>query len=225
MKNLEQDFKLFASDKKVSTSLYDDYAKKLTNSYIEPTIVEERSLNVTQISAFSRLFMDRILFLGSGIDSDVANIMNAQLLYLEMVDPEKPITVYINSPGGSVYDGMSIYDVFQYVSCPIQTTCIGTAASMGAVLLSSGEKGCRSALPHSSIMIHQPSGGTGRVSASDMEIAWEEMKKCKEMLYEVLSNNTGKTVEEIEALCDRDKWYTSAEALENGLIDNIIKRK
>lgn len=216
----EKDFRLFARDHHVSGQLLDDYI-----GYIEPTIIEERRLNATQISVFSRLFMERILFLGSEINSDVANIVNSQLLYLQTENPDKAITLYINSPGGSVYDGMSIYDVAKYVSCPISTTCCGTAASMGAVLLSSGDKGMRTALPHSQIMIHQPSGGTGRVQASDMEIAWKEMKKCKDMLYQVLSENTGRPVEEIEALCDRDKWYTAQEAVEQGLIDSVITKK
>ena len=217
MTDLEKDYRLFAKDHKVSTTLLD--------SYIEPTIIEERKLNATQISVFSRLFMDRILFLGSEIDSNVANVINSQLLYLEMQNPKKPITLYINSPGGSVADGMSIYDVFKYISCPIITTCLGTAASMGAVLLSSGDKGQRYALPHSSVMIHQPSGGFGRATAADMKIAWDEMKKCKDMLYKILSENTGKSVEEIEELCDRDKWYTAEDAVSNGLIDEIISKK
>lgn len=223
MDNKEKDFRLFARDHHVSGQLLDDYLK--SNDYIEPTIIEERRLNATQISVFSRLFMERILFLGSEINSDVANIVNSQLLYLQTENPDKPITLYINCPGGSVYDGMSIYDVAKYVSCPISTTCCGMAASMAAVLLSSGDKGKRTALPHSQIMIHQPSGGTGRVQASDMEIAWKEMKKCKDMLYKVLAENTGKTFEEIEALCDRDKWFTADEAVKHGLIDSVIVKK
>lgn len=220
----EKDFKLFARDHHVSGQLLDDYMK-FQNNYIEPYIVEERRLNATQISVFSRLFMERILFLGMEINSDVANIVNSQLLYLQTENPDKAITMYINSPGGSVYDGMSIYDVAKYVSCPIATTCCGMAASMAAVLLSSGDKGMRTALPHSKIMIHQPSGGTGHVQATDMEIAWKEMKKCKDMLYNVLSENTGKSFDEIEALCDRDKWYTADEAVKEGLIDSVITKK
>lgn len=220
----DKDFRLFARDHHVSGQLLDGYMQ-FQNNYIEPYIVEERRLNATQISVFSRLFMERILFLGMEINSDVANIVNSQLLYLQTENPDKAITMYINSPGGSVYDGMSIYDVAKYVSCPISTTCCGMAASMGAVLLSSGDKGMRTALPHSKIMIHQPSGGTGRVQASDMEIAWKEMKKCKDMLNQILSENTGRPVEEIEALCDRDKWYTAQEAVEQGLIDSVIAKK
>lgn len=220
----EKDFRLFARDHHVSGQLLDGYMQ-FQGNYIEPYIVEERRLNATQISVFSRLFMERILFLGMEINADVANIVNSQLLYLQTENPDKPITMYINSPGGSVYDGMSIYDVAKYVSCPIGTTCCGTAASMAAVLLSSGDKGLRNALPHSQIMIHQPSGGTGRVNASDMKIAWKEMEKCQKMVYQVLAENTGKTFDEIAALCDRDKWFTPQEAIDNGLIDTIITKK
>lgn len=220
----EKDFRLFARDHHVSGQLLDGYMQ-FQDNYIEPYIVEERRLNATQISVFSRLFMERILFLGMEINADVANIVNSQLLYLQTENPDKPITMYINSPGGSVYDGMSIYDVAKYVSCPIGTTCCGTAASMAAVLLSSGDKGLRNALPHSQIMIHQPSGGTGRVNASDMKIAWKEMEKCQKMVYQVLAENTGKTFDEIAALCDRDKWFTPQEAIDNGLIDTIITKK
>lgn len=220
----EKDFRLFARDHHVSGFMLDDYIK-YHDQYIEPYIVEERRLNATQISVFSRLFMERILFLGMEINSDVANIINSQLLYLQTENPDKAITMYINSPGGSVCDGMSIYDVAKYVSCPISTTCCGMAASMAAVLLSSGDKSMRTALPHSKIMIHQPSGGTGHVQAADMEIAWNEMKKWQNVLYQVLAENTGKPFEEIAALCDRDKWYTAQEAVENGLIDSVITKK
>lgn len=220
----EKDFKLFARDHHVSGQVLDDYMKFHDDFYIEPYIVEERRLNATQISVFSRLFMERILFLGTEINSQVANIVNSQLLYLKTENPDKPIKMYINSPGGSVYDGMSIYDVTKFVTCPIETTCCGMAASMAAVLLSSGDKGMRNALPHSKIMIHQPMGGV-QGQASDMEIAWKEMKKCKDMLYNILAENTGKSVEEITALCDRDKWYTAAEAAKEGLIDTVITNK
>lgn len=225
MDNFNKDFKLFANSNNISTTTLDSYTKQM-NSFINPTIIEERKMNVASMDVFSRLFMERILFLGSPIDSDVANIINSQLLFLEMNDPTSPITMYINSPGGSVYDGMSIYDICKYVSCPITTTCIGTAASMGAVLLSSGDKGNRYALPHSKIMIHQPSQtGGGHVTAADMKIAYEEMEKCKDMLYRILAENTEKSIEEIAQLCDRDKWYTAEEAVKNGLIDNVIARR
>lgn len=222
MTDINKDFNLFARANGVPTTTMESYAKQM-NSFINPTIIEERRMNVASMDVFSRLFMERILFLGSPIDSDVANIINSQLLFLEMSDPKSPISVYINSPGGSVYDGMSIYDVFNYVSCPIQTTCIGTAASMGAVLLSSGDKGARFALPHSQVMIHQPSqNGGGHITAADMKIAFEEMEKCKDMIYKVLSENTDKPIEEIARLCDRDKWYTAKEAVDFGLIDSVI---
>lgn len=205
-----------------NTSLGDDYQTVTTSQYIEPYIMEERKSNVAQLSVFSRLFMDRILFLGTEINSDVANILVSQLLFLESDNPNKPVTIYINSPGGSVYDGMSIYDVSKFISCPVYTTCIGTAASMGAVLLASGEKGNRFALPHSQIMLHSPSGGTGRVTSPDFKIAAKEMEKCEEMLYSVLSENLEKDYDAIKQMCDRDFWMTSKEAMEHGVIDTIL---
>lgn len=224
MKNLEKDYRLFARDYHVSGSMIDDYGKT-TAQYIEPTIVEERRMNATQISVFSRLFMDRILFLGTEINSDVANIINSQLLFLETENPGKTVTVYINSPGGSVYDGMSIYDVMNFISCPVATTCCGTAASMAAVLLSSGDKGLRMALPHSQIMVHAPSGGTGRATAPDFRIAAAEMEKCEKMLYEVLAKNMDADYEYVKKICDRDFWMTPEEAVANKLIDKIIESK
>ena len=224
MNNLEKDFRLFARDNGVSGTKIDDYSK-IVGTYIEPTIVEERNLHATQISVFSRLFMDRILFLGTAIDSDVANIINSQLLFLQTENPNKQVTMYINSPGGSVYDGMSIYDVMQFISCPVATTCCGTAASMAAVLLSSGEKGLRTALPHSQIMVHAPSSGLGRTTAPDFRIAAAEMEKCENMLYEVLAENTGKEFEYIKKICDRDFWMTSDEAVTEHLIDKVIRKK
>lgn len=221
MNNFEKDFSLFARDHKVSSSMIDGYTKMMDN-YIEPTIIEERKLNATQISVFSRLFMERILIIGTEINSDVANIVNSQLLFLQTDNPSKPITMYINSPGGSVYDGMGIYDVAKFVSCPIATTCWGTAASMAAVLLSSGDKGMRNALPHSQIMIHCPSGGTGRVTAPDMKIAAAEMVKCENMIYQVLAENTGKDFDYIKEKCDRDCWLTPEEAIKEGIIDSVI---
>lgn len=221
--NLYQDFTSFSKDKNVSQSVLTDYSNHIYNSYIEPTIIDERKLNATQISVFSRLFMERILFLGSEINADVANIINSQLLYLQMIDPEKPITLYINSPGGSVNAGLSIYDTFKFVSCPIETTCMGLAASMGAVLLSSGDKGKRSALPHSQVMIHQVLGGA-QGQASDIKISYEEIMKAEKSLYDILSENTGIEYDEIKKLCDRDNWYTAEEAVKANLIDKVIKR-
>ena len=224
MNNFERDYRLFAKDHNVSNTTIDRYSSFL-DQYIEPTIVEERKLNATQISVFSRLFMDRILFLGTEITSDVANIVNSQLLFLQTENPEKQINIYINSPGGSVYDGMSIYDVSKFVSCPIATTCCGTAASMAAVLLAAGEKGNRCSLPHSQIMLHAPSGGTGRATAPDFRIAAKEMEKCEEMLYRVLANDMGKDVDYIRTICDRDHWLTPDEAVKEGVIDKVIGAK
>lgn len=227
MENLIKDFSLFARDHKVSSTTLDAYSRFVNSavSYIEPTIIEERQLNATQISVFSRLFMDRILFLGSEVNSNVANIINAQLLYLASQAPDKDIQLYINSPGGSVTAGLSMYDTMNFISPDVSTTCMGAAASMGAVLLSSGVKGKRYSLPHSEIMIHQPLSNTGMVQASDMEIHWNEMKKCRDTLYNILSENTGKTFDEIMVACDRDNWFTPQEAIEFGLIDKVIKKK
>lgn len=219
----EKDFKVFAKDQGLSSHVIDDYFKCMGNTYIEPTIVEERSLHATQISVFSRLFMERILFLGTEIDDMVANIINSQILFLDM-ESDKPITMYINSPGGSVYAGLSIYDLFKYVSAPINTTCMGMAASMGAVLLAAGDKGQRSALPHSRIMIHQPSGGLGRSTASDIQIHYEEIMKCEEDLYKILAESTGREYDEIKEACDRDKWFRANEAVDYGLIDKVITK-
>lgn len=224
MGNLQNDFRLFARDNHVQDTTLTDYERHVAQ-YIEPYIVEERKLNATQISVFSRLFMDRILFLGTEINSDVANIINSQLLFLQMENPSKKINVYINSPGGSVYDGMSIYDVFKFISCPISTTCCGTAASMAAVLLAAGDKGMRMALPHSQIMLHAPSGGTGRATAPDFRIAAKEMEKCEEMLYSVLAKDMGKDFDYVKKICDRDYWLTPEEALREGVIDSVIESK
>ena len=223
MNNLEKDYRLFARDHKVSGTMIDGYSKML-NAYISPTITEERKLNVAQMDVFSRLFMDRILFLGTGIDSDVANIITSQLLYLQMDNPNKTINLYINSGGGSVYDGMSIYDVMKSNECPVSTTCCGMAASMAAVLLSSGDKGLRQSLPHSRIMLHQPSGGA-QGQASDILIAAKEMEKCQDMLYKVLAENMGKDYDYVNQICDRDYWLTPGEAINEGVIDTIIQLK
>lgn len=227
MSDLIKEFGLFARDHKVSTTTLEDYVKYNSTQarFIEPVIVEERQLNATQISVFSRLFMDRILFLGSEVDSDVANVINAQLLFLASQNPDKDIQLYINSPGGSVNAGLSMYDTMNFINPDVSTTCMGMAASMGAILLSSGAKGKRFALPHSEIMIHQPLSNTGMVQASDMEIHWNEVKKCKNTLYNILSENTGKSFEEIEKACDRNNWFTGYEAAEYGLIDTVIKKK
>jgi len=201
----------------------DQYAK-ITSDYITPNIMEERQLNVTQMDVFSRLMMDRIIFLGTQVNSDVANIIQAQLLFLDSADPGKDISIYINSPGGSVYDGLGIYDTMQFISSDVATICTGMAASMAAVLLVAGEKGKRSALKHSRVMIHQPMGGV-QGQASDIEITAREIIKLKHELYSIISDHSGKSVEQVEKDSDRDYWMTSQEALEYGMIDRILQRE
>lgn len=201
-----------------STTLYDYY------SYINPTILEERQLNVTQMDVFSRLMMDRILFLGTAIDNDIANIIQAQILFLESTDPKKDIRMYINSPGGVVSAGLGIYDTMQLVECNVSTICTGLAASMGAVLLAAGTAGKRSALPHSRVMIHQPLGGA-QGQASDIEITAREIIRVKNELYTILSHHTGKDMATIERDADRDHWLSAAEAKEYGLIDTVVTKR
>lgn len=194
------------------------------DAYINPTIIEERKLNVASMDVFSRLMMDRIIFLGVPIDDDVANIIQAQLLFLASSDEGGDITVYLNTPGGSVSAGLAIYDTMQIVSPDVATVCTGMAASMGAVLLCAGTQGKRAALPHSRVMIHQPLGGA-RGQASDIEIAAREILKTKKELYTIISEHTGKPYEKIVADGDRDYWMTSAEALEYGMIDEILSKR
>lgn len=196
----------------------------IQSSYISPTIIEERQLNVAQMDVFSRLMMDRIIFLGAPIYDDAANIIQAQLLFLESADPEKDIQIYINSPGGSVTAGLGIYDTMQLVSCDVATTCTGLAASMGAVLLTAGAAGKRSALPHSRVMIHQPLGGA-QGQASDIEITAREILKTKRELYEILSKHSGASLKKIERDADRDYWLSAAEAKEYGLIDEVLIKR
>ena len=193
-------------------------------NYYSPIVIENNGNGERQYDIYSRLLMDRIIFLGSPVTDEVANLIVAQLLFLSSQDAEKDISLYINSPGGSVYDGMSIYDVAKYISCPIGTTCCGTAASMAAVLLASGDKGMRNALPHSQIMLHAPSGGTGRATAPDFRIAAKEMEKCEDMLYRVLAEDMGRDYDYVKKICDRDYWLTPEEAVQEGVIDAIIRR-
>lgn len=220
---LKKDFILFASDRGVSSTAFEKYNKRI-NAYINPSILEERQLNVTQMDVFSRLFMERILYLGDAIEDNVSNILTSQLLYLEMQDSEKPITMYINSPGGGVYDGLAIYDTMQYISCPVSTMCTGVAASMASILLCAGEKGNRYALPHSRVMIHQPMGGI-QGQASDIEITAREILKLKDELYQIISDHSGQTIEKIRQDADRDYWMTAKEGLEYGMIDKIVSKK
>jgi ATP-dependent Clp protease protease subunit len=192
-------------------------------SYISPTIIEERQLNVASMDVFSRLMMDRIIFLGVPIDDTVANIIQAQLLFLESTDPSKDIQIYFNSPGGAVHAGLGIYDTMQYISADVATICTGMAASMSAVLLTAGAKGKRSALKHSRVMIHQPMGGA-QGQASDIEITAREILKIKAELYAIISEHTGQSVEQVEKDSDRDYWMTSEEAVKYGMIDEILVR-
>ncbi len=200
-----------------------DFAS-LADNYISPTIIEERQLNVATMDVFSRLMMDRIIFLGVPIYDDAANIIQAQLLFLESVDPEKDIQIYVNSPGGSVSAGLGIYDTMQLINSDVATICTGLAASMAAVLLAAGAPGKRSALPHSRVMIHQPLGGA-QGQASDIEITAREIAKTKRELYEILSQHTGAPIEKIERDADRDHWLSAAEARDYGLIDEVLVKR
>ena len=198
--------------------------QSITSGYVSPTIIEERQLNVAQMDVFSRLMMERIIFLGAPIYDDAANIIQAQLLFLESADPEKDISLYINSPGGSVTAGLGIYDTMQLISCDVATLCAGLAASMGAVLLTAGAAGKRSALPHSRVMIHQPLGGA-QGQASDIEITAREILKTKQELYEIMSHHSGVKGEQIARDADRDYWLTASEAKAYGLIDEVLTKR
>lgn len=223
MKN-ESEFRKYAIKHKGISSAKLDSFTSVTNSYISPTIIEERQLNIATMDVFSRLMMDRIIFLGTPIDDDVANIIQAQLLFLESTDPGKDIQIYFNTPGGSVYAGLGIYDTMQYISADVATICTGIAASMGAVLLTAGEKGKRSALTHSRIMIHQPMGGA-EGQASDIEITAREILKLRTELYEIIATHSGNDFEKIAKDSDRDYWMTAAEAKAYGIIDEVLVRE
>jgi len=228
MNDIIYDYGLFArSEFGISGAKLDSFEKyfERTNGYIEPYILEERQMNVTQMSVFSRLFKERILFLGTEINSDSANIIISQLMYLNSIDAKDDIKLYINSPGGSVNGGLAILDTMNLCDADVSTYCIGMCASMGAVLLSSGEKGKRFGLPHSEVMIHQPSTGIGRIKAMDLQVEYQQMEKCKNTLYNILAENTGKDFDEIEELCKLDKWYTADEAVDFGLIDEVIRKE
>lgn len=204
----------------INSTTLDSYASVYGN-YISPTIIEERQMNVASMDVFSRLMMDRIIFLGVGINDHVANIIQAQLLFLESVDAKKDIQIYLNSPGGSVYAGLGIYDTMQYISADVATICTGMAASMGAVLLCAGADGKRTALKHSRVMIHQPMGGA-QGQATDMEITVKEILKLKKELYEIISSHSGKSVKDVEKNSDRDYWMTATEAKDYGMIDEVL---
>lgn len=215
--DLGNEFKKYATGHQRISSLHiDSYVQSMT-----PYIVEERKLNVAQMDVFSRLMMDRIIFMGTAINDEVANIIQAQLLFLESVDASKDIQIYINSPGGGVYAGLGIYDTMQIVKPDVSTICTGMAASMAAVLLCAGQKGKRSALKHSRVMIHQPMGGA-QGQASDMEITLKEILKLKEELYQIISEHSGQPFDKIQQDGDRDYWMTSVEAKEYGMVDEIL---
>lgn len=209
---------------RIGSQHVDGFISRVTRqvpSGMTPYIIEERQMNVAQMDVFSRLMMDRIIFLGDAVTDQVANIIQAQLLFLQSADAKRDIQIYINSPGGSVYAGLGIYDTMQYITPDVATICTGMAASMGAVLLCAGTKGKRAALPHSRVMIHQPSGGAQGV-ASDMEINLREMLKLKRELYEILSKHSGKSYEWVEKSSDRDYWMTAAEAVSHGMVDEVL---
>ncbi len=218
-----KDFKKYATKHLGINSLALDQYTSVTNSYISPTIIEERQLNIASMDVFSRLMMDRIIFLGLPVDDYVANVIQAQLLYLESADPSKDISIYFNTPGGSVYAGLGIYDTMQYISSDVATICTGMAASMGAVLLTAGTKGKRTALKHSRIMIHQPMGGA-QGQASDIEITAREIGKLKKELYTIIADHSGNTYKKVEKDSDRDYWMTAEEAKEYGMIDEVLVR-
>ncbi|AWU39521.1 ATP-dependent Clp protease proteolytic subunit [Blattabacterium punctulatus] len=218
-KNSKEFVKFAVKDQKINSLFIDQYIKMMT-----PYIVEERKLNIAQMDVFSRLMMDRVIFLGTIIEDQIANIVQAQLLFLQSVDTSKDIQIYINSPGGNVHAGLGIYDTMQIVEPDVATICTGVAASMAAVLLCSGVKNKRSGLKHSRIMIHQPIGGT-HGQASDIEITVREILKLKRELYEIISIHSGSPIEKIEKDSDRDYWMTSEEAKEYGMIDEVLKAK
>lgn len=222
--NQKDEFRKYATGHLgISSYQLDSYAS-VYGEYISPTVIEERQMNVAQMDVFSRLMMDRIIFLGTAINDYVANIIQGQLLFLSSVDSTKDINIYINSPGGGVYAGLGIYDTMQYISPNVATICTGMAASMAAVLMSAGEKGKRSALKHSRIMIHQPLGGV-QGQASDIEITAREIKKLRDELYHILAEHTGQSFKKIEKDSDRDYWMTAREALDYGMIDEILEKK
>jgi len=221
---MNNEFRKFATKHKGINGLVFDQYTSIYNNYISPTIIEERTLNIATMDVFSRLMMDRIIWLGLPIDDYVANIIQAQLLFLESTDPNKDIQIYFNTPGGSVYAGLGIYDTIQYISSDVATICTGIAASMGAVLLCAGAKGKRSALKHSRVMIHQPMGGTeGQVS--DIEITTREIIKLRNELYDIIARHSGNAFKKVEKDSDRDYWMTAQEAKDYGMIDEILVRE
>ena len=221
---LKDEFRNYALKQHGISSLKMDRYVSMTRNYITPYIIEERPMNITQLDVFSRLMKDRIIFLGVPIDDDVANIIQAQLLFLESQDPDRDIQIYLNSPGGMVYAGLGIYDTMQYLKPDVSTICTGMAASMAAVLLCAGAQGKRFALPHSRVMIHQPMGGA-QGQASDIEIEAQENMKIKNELYDIIAKHTGKSFEQVWQDSDRDHWMIAAEAKEYGMIDQVLSKE
>jgi len=222
--NLGKEFEKYATKHHgINSTYYPKLVSALTPMGMTPNIIEERQMNAVAMDVFSRLMMDRIIFLGTGINDQIANIIQAQLLFLESVDANKDIQIYINSPGGSVYAGLGIYDTMQFIKPDVATICTGMAASMGAVLLCAGEKGKRSALPHSRVMIHQPLGGA-QGQASDIEITAREILILKEELYTIIANHSGQSYDKVYKDSDRDYWMKADKAKEYGMIDEILKR-
>jgi len=218
---IENEFRNYAvKHQRINSNTFDSYAKTSVKG-MTPYIIEERPLNVTQLDVFSRMLMDRVIFLGTGIDDQVANIVQAQLLFLQSVDPKQDIQIYLNSPGGSVYAGLGIYDTMQYISPDVATICTGMAASMGAVLMCAGAKGKRAILKHARVMIHQPMGGA-EGQASDIEITAREIQKLKKELYEIIALHSGQTYKKVWADSDRDYWMTAEEAKAYGMADEIL---
>lgn len=219
-----KEFKNFAiKDQGVSSTYFDKLTQRMTPVGLTPNIIEERQMNAVAMDVFSRLMMDRIIFLGMGINDQVANIVQAQLLFLESTDANKDIQIYINSPGGSVYAGLGIYDTMQFIKPDVATICTGMAASMGAVLLCAGAQGKRSGLPHSRVMIHQPMGGA-QGQATDIEITAKEILTLKKELYEIIAKHSGQDYDKVYNDSDRDYWMKADKALEYGMIDEILKR-
>ncbi len=219
------EFRKYAtSDHGINSNYYDKLISSMVPVGMTPNIIEERQMNAVAMDVFSRLMMDRIIFLGTGINEQVANIVQAQLLFLESTDSSKDIQIYINSPGGSVYAGLGIYDTMQFIKPDVATICTGMAASMGAVLLCAGEAGKRSGLPHSRVMIHQPMGGA-QGQASDIEITAREIVTLKEELYKIIAKHSGQTYEKVHEDSDRDYWMKAEKAKEYGMIDEVLKRE
>ncbi|MCB9033901.1 MAG: ATP-dependent Clp endopeptidase proteolytic subunit ClpP [Chitinophagales bacterium] len=221
--NFGQEFKKYATKHKGINSAYIDKFIDANVTNLTPNIIEERPMNVAALDVFSRLMMDRIIFMGTAIDDYVANIIMAQLLFLESADNTRDVQIYINSPGGSVYAGLGIYDTMQYINPDVATICTGMAASMAAVLLTAGAKGKRSALKHSRVMIHQPMGGV-QGQQTDIEISYKEITKLKRELYEIIANHSGQDYDKVEKDSDRDYWMTAPEAKEYGMIDEVLLR-